>query len=443
MWIITGLLVAIDSYIAYSIIVPVIGVLLALFDGLGRVRDFKAVTRVLAPSARRTHVKTATESFAKQVMPLCLKTQAAVEQLKARLDPQHTDAATQKWLKQASTLTAPWYCFGRAWNLMVQALREDDLISDAEMAILVFGKGNLGNRAQWPLCLVSGAAYNLVCQPNALLLLAGTGGDMRDTVDKFQPHSVDAIAELHESLPHILMLVFRSHPACSHAVIQHLEAILNVLFGTTSATAQQVILVILRKFDPSVVARACANLNTLLGAMINEGSEAGPNVAAAAGVNPTPTSTAAVAYSACADFLECAMGLMCANSSESSTAVPASVSLASSLAVCVAILRGSSQMENHSFLDRVREAGLLQEYSSSLEQIYRDKCIISYPIDAELKVQEAERRISFWVNSLLMPALPGVTSCLTIPTFSALTPHYAEAVMYDKVSVVFGTHVRL
>lgn len=52
--------------------------------------------------------------------------------------------------------------------------------------------------------------------------------------------------------------------------------------------------------------------------------------------------------------------------------------------------------------------------------------------DATLKVPEAERRLTFFINSVYMGQLPVSESVLAMPSFAVITPQYNEAVLYGK-----------
>ena len=84
--------------------------------------------------------------------------------------------------------------------------------------------------------------------------------------------------------------------------------------------------------------------------------------------------------------------------------------------------------------EALERIGLRHEYEMMMPQVYRLH-VICAPKAAvfEPRVKEAERRIAFWMNSIFMRELPTVDNCLEMSSFSALTPHYAEAVIYDHV----------
>lgn len=52
--------------------------------------------------------------------------------------------------------------------------------------------------------------------------------------------------------------------------------------------------------------------------------------------------------------------------------------------------------------------------------------------DGSLKVPEAERRLTWFINSLYMRQLPDSASVLHMPSFTVVTPQYNEAVIYGK-----------
>jgi hypothetical protein len=49
-----------------------------------------------------------------------------------------------------------------------------------------------------------------------------------------------------------------------------------------------------------------------------------------------------------------------------------------------------------------------------------------------LACEEAERRLSSFVNNMYMPQVPRIASPLHMPSFAVVTPHYAEAVLYGR-----------
>lgn len=51
---------------------------------------------------------------------------------------------------------------------------------------------------------------------------------------------------------------------------------------------------------------------------------------------------------------------------------------------------------------------------------------------ANLAVGEADRRVRFFIQSLYMRQMPDSASVLEMPAFSAITPIYGEAVLYDR-----------
>jgi hypothetical protein len=97
------------------------------------------------------------------------------------------------------------------------------------------------------------------------------------------------------------------------------------------------------------------------------------------------------------------------------------------------ILR-SEQTICHSVLQRLEEAHMKELYMSSLETIFRCSTLTQPGIkEFRPEVPETQRRIAFWLNSLHMKQLKKVSSAIEMPSFTALTPQYAEAVIYDKV----------
>jgi hypothetical protein len=60
--------------------------------------------------------------------------------------------------------------------------------------------------------------------------------------------------------------------------------------------------------------------------------------------------------------------------------------------------------------------------------------------DGTLRVPEAERRLTFFINSMYMAQMPTSRNVLEMPSFNVVTPQYNEAVIYPKSE--FLTQVR-
>jgi hypothetical protein len=160
LWIMTGLLFAIDSYIAYSVIMPVLGVCIVKADGIGRIRNWNDVNQAMgawsARGSRHRNALTIVAAFTKKCMPVAEECDAellnAQEKLATRAD--FKEAVTL--MSQVHNLTASWFIFGRVWNLMIHSLREEDLISDNELCLMNFGSDTNCKAPQWPLWLTQG-----------------------------------------------------------------------------------------------------------------------------------------------------------------------------------------------------------------------------------------------------------------------------------------------
>jgi len=84
-------------------------------------------------------------------------------------------------------------------------------------------------------------------------------------------------------------------------------------------------------------------------------------------------------------------------------------------------------------LDGDGEARVRERYEALRESARRVFYLLTMDhADGALRVPEAERRLTFFINSLYMDQLPVSESVLEMPSFNVVTPHYSEAVIYGK-----------
>lgn len=182
LWITAGLVLAIDSYVAVSIVAPLLATALAKRDGVGITRTMHDVTQLLLRrAAARHHLRTSNRhlmshtqasnadgvrgdsdsesgtgradstagqslqmQFLRKCLPQALEAQAALQRATAAAGGTSTmPTETVRWLEEARLAVSADTIFGTAWNGCLRCMREGDLLSDAEVQLLTYGSGLL------------------------------------------------------------------------------------------------------------------------------------------------------------------------------------------------------------------------------------------------------------------------------------------------------------
>ncbi|RYG56214.1 hypothetical protein EON66_03435 [archaeon] len=166
-WIMTGLLISFDSYIAFSFLVPLIGTAIVWRDGIGRIRDLTQVRECFL-GTHRSMLYGKFARLADQFVTKCLPSvKATHEKLQALAKAAPTDA----WLHTAVHTSSVDYLFAKAWNLFVSTLREEDLVNDLELSRMTYGPSASGMPTALPLFLIGDALPHVadMVRPHALM----------------------------------------------------------------------------------------------------------------------------------------------------------------------------------------------------------------------------------------------------------------------------------
>ena len=128
---------------------------------LCRIRTWSDVLKCFSSfgehSRKHKNCLSTTRQFSSKFFPAA----GPLEEMMASLDAQNLPQDARIWVEEAKAHVSPPQLFGTTWNLMIKALRSEDLLSNYEMSMMTFGKG-WHNIPQWPLWCVQGRAHTFL-----------------------------------------------------------------------------------------------------------------------------------------------------------------------------------------------------------------------------------------------------------------------------------------
>jgi hypothetical protein len=476
-WLTIASLVAVDSYIMFILLVPLVGYYVCKIDGLGSFTH-----------GGTTAVK---ESFINGVGSVLKKKTPLAEQFISRCLPIAKTVGVD-----AHTV------FRRAWDGFVMSLRSSDLISNEEQCRLLYGDGVLGVENDLPLFLYAGKLKRLTLNAQTVLELALSSTADGAFIDAICSDlgTLNAAKEVLTALPHILIHICKSHSSVGNddrfidktvealfslraekgeslrdAVIQiltgnaesgggggdpveiarelcYLSAQLVVEFESDTATTRlkrSPLLIYARAllsrlhnlrcideknigaFLPPLVRKA----PTFLGWIFGEQTSFTPAVSPTRPINnmmgsfisPTIESIAGGDDDLANDTQE--------KHEEVNPSDPrlSFQDTATTRSVRGLVLILSLPNESSGSLDADGDFATRERFDALLDCARRVYYLLTMVrANGELSVSEAERRVVWFINSLYMKQMPVSDSPLHIPSLTVITPHYAEPVLYTR-----------
>ena len=480
-WLVLVTLVAVDSYVAFVLVAPLVGYYVCAKDGLGALkhggtsavkRSFLSGLSTSAPSPARG------SGFSRGRTPLA-------EQFVAKCIP----------LAAARGVDAH-FVFRRVWDQFVMALRASDLVSNEEQCRLLYGDGVLGLENQLPLFLYAGKLRRLALAADRLLIYAHSArsdDELAELAFAGDESAAEAAKEVLSALPHVIAHVCKSHSAIGWAddhvgatvlslFVPHVErgegarhAIARALSGNAEggggggeprAVAREVLGLVARlmvEFEHSGAstrlrrAPLLALTRQLLTRLHNLRCDAGDTIGPAREPSPVREPTF------CGMLLKCvglAPRLSPSQPATVTTAAPPATRAGGQPSFGVALtldtiveraaaperardgsasgaadtrsVRGlvallSRPNEASGRLDADGDFGATERLESLLECARRVFYLLTMDVaNGELAVPEAERRVIWFINSLFMPQMLPSASVLHSPSVSTVTPHYGK-----------------
>lgn len=278
LWITAGIVLAIDTYVAVSIVVPLLATAIVRWDGIGSIRTMREVTDLLllgVASNHHRHRNAALEAlglgshhhdgsagsgaadrslptqFLRKCLPQALEAQRVLAAAAGTQVSLATPPEVAGWLAEAQRAVSANAIFGAAWNGCIRSMRENDLLSDAEAGQLTYGRGlrgvapepteiaaasaagsaagsaAVGNRGApqaAALVLSMAQARNIVPQQPLFLY----GGPIRATLDN--PHRLLAATHVTGSDAQLLAWLQRENPMLLAAITELRAALPQVLY---------------------------------------------------------------------------------------------------------------------------------------------------------------------------------------------------------------------
>lgn len=383
--------------------------------------------------------------------------------------------------------------FRRAWDAFVMSLRECDLVSNEEQCKLLYSDAILGVEPALPLFMYAGRVKGVIQRVHKVVHAADSASTDAEFLSKAVPDPVtaEALAEVLAAVPWILTLICKSHSAIGYAD-PHVGEAIRELFrpahgqslrdcvatlleaeGNPRGTLRRLagsVATLMIEFEKSsastrlrgspLLAATCKVLRHLhrLWTPPSEGDDGGHAQAensrrggcGGGGEGSSAPGHRAVDPSFPGVTLETIAAIASRDEpdgdNENGDAV---VSVGATPLVDAHPHYNEDPLDSRSVPGILRLLQLPNELSGRLDgdgdaelsELYeslRDGArrvfylLTMVDEDGTLKVAEAERRVTHYLNTLYMHSLPAVHSVLDMPSFSAVTPQYSEAVIYDK-----------
>jgi hypothetical protein len=451
---------------------PLIGALVVWRDGIGRIRDMGGVVNTFLRGVGQGHtsllalpVGTANgtgngrmgsmshnrlpiqDQFLVKILPVALDAQRDIATA-AAMSGAGTAAGRsgeaeghQRWLAEARFAASKHTLFGRFWNTMVQSLREQDLVSDYEQSLLQYGRGTLQGPVQMPLFLYGGPIRSLLANPSPLILAAqssATDAELAAQLERSNPMLLQALLEIHAALPEAMFIAARSHRGLASESDELLWEAIQASMRPVGTDWRRIVLAVLGGGGPLAQVEELHNwMMRLLRTYID------PQADVTNGATPSPLYTAVSnvllsMYTLCSPQAAKLAGFGATFSEPGQAAGMARVQGDGTPGTpqwLARILSGPNTGAAPTLLQQLDNFALGQSYLNSADHAHRAYMLLWVaPSRAgiSLGVEEAERRIAFWVNSLYMRRMPSSPSAIEMPTFCAVTPQYSEPVIYAR-----------
>jgi 1,3-beta-glucan synthase component/1,3-beta-glucan synthase subunit FKS1, domain-1 len=427
-WLIAFLLFLLDSYVAFMIVVPFVGYYLCWMDGVGNLSQSSHTKRTFEKGIYWFSEDPVPDQFSKKCLPL------ALEKLKA--------------VGSNTPTSLSLHSFQKVHDQFIMSLRELDLISNEEQCKFLFGDNVLGLTSSLPLFAYAGKVMKFVQQIEAKqgVLIAATVHvqTLKEFEDAFElafgKLTLEALKEIAAGIPQIL-----AHVCLSHSAIGPLDheagKTLQKVFNLTSYYTDPIegigsgIKRILDAVSPNGQLSLYDSLVKICGSIVELMVEF-EKTSASTGMLHSPLLNATINILHILEPLETLRTLPSKRSTSSNTNTPADSYHSRSISGLIRLLSLPNELSGRLDGEQAIESSIYDRYESLKEVARRIYYLVVMQEDGgDLVLDEAERRLSFFLNSLYMPQLPRVKSShgiLASPSISVVTPHYNETVLYSK-----------
>ena len=449
-WSVTFILCMLDSYIAFTLGAPLLGYFVLAKDGVGSIRKRREVKTAFSRGVGWFNRTPLAAQFVKMCMPLA--------------GAQGQD---------------PNSVFRRVWDQFVMSLREQDLVSNEEQCKLLYSDAVTNVPNALPLFMYAGRVRSFIERARKTLHAAHSSTSDAEFLHKAVGNDVtaEALAEILAAVPCILTLICQSHSAIGFGD-QHVGEAIRDLFrpahgqsvrdcvaslleaedspqGTLKKLGGQFaqLMVEFEKDSASTRLRGSPLITCTIKVLrhmhrlwsppdvVEEDRRAAAAAAAAAAERQAGRSGTgrSVNQSFAGVTLEAIAGVASRDGGDISPSIPGLTSPAyhdslmdsRSIPGIIKLLQTPNEASGR--LDGDGDEAISQLYESLRDASRRVFYLLTMvESDSTLTVPEAERRVVFFMNSLFMHQLPAVYSVLEMPSFSAITPQYNEAVIYGK-----------
>jgi hypothetical protein len=395
---------------------------LALQDGIGAVKHASSLKAAFKHGISLTQSTPLAEQFVKKIMPRALE---------------HA--------------VRPSFIFARAWDAFVGSLRRNDMISNEEQCLLMYGDGVVGVDPKLPLMMYAGKILRVIQRSPTWMAHIRPGMNDEDVVDLICQRdslTADALQEILSGLPLLIAQVCQSHSSIGFHdphILARMTALLQPPPGQKLSDFLITIRRNVRRVDlclvelAGLVSRMCIEIERqnastrLLGNALVDATVRLLQLLQQ--VLGTEENHESYSIDRCISSMGAqpwdGQGERIASMQELPDMPPTDTR---SLEGIIQLLQTPNEATGMLDGDVQNRSGPGSVRLETLSEIARRThyLLTMESTHAILKVPEAERRVKFFIQSLYMHQMPISQSVLDMQSFNAVTPVYGEAVIYEK-----------